>query len=77
MVQLKGEGGLAKNFHEHWQDMKENAEVVKTTVTAYKKVLSEMLAANVYEINSVLFLPYRKERTIPLKGEMQVELISL
>lgn len=73
----QGEDGMAENFHKQWQDMRQNSEVVKTTVMANKKVLTDLAAHNTVEINSILFLPYKIERTIPLRSELHVELIPV
>lgn len=74
---LNGEDGLVKNFHQQWQDLRQRGELVKTTVALDKKLLAEMDAHNTYEVNGVLFLPQKLERTIPLSGEAELTMMPL
>ena len=64
-------------LHAGWQAVKENMQVVKTEYTANQKVLADMAAANCHEIEGVLFLPQKIERTIPLGKTVQVQLVPL
>lgn len=72
-----GEDGLATNFHKLWQQVKENNDVVKTELKADQKLLGELQAYNIYEINNVLYLPYKIERKIPLNGKLTISLTPL
>lgn len=72
-----GADGIAKNFHESWQAIQESGEVVKTDIAYNQKVRSDIAAGNVVEINSVLFLPYKIERSIPMKNNATLYLMPL
>lgn len=72
-----GEDGLASNFHKLWQQLKENNDIVKTELRADQKLLGELQAHNIYEIDNVLYLPYKVERKIPLDGSLTISLTPL
>ncbi len=72
-----GEDGIATNFHKSWQQVKENNDVVKTELRASQKLLSELQAYNIYEIDNILYLPYKIERKIPLDGKLTISLTPL
>lgn len=73
----QGDDGMAKNFHQLWQDMKENMQVVKTRVQVNQKIIQELKEHNCYEIDNVLYLPYKTEPTIPVGSDMGIELVAL
>lgn len=73
----QGSDGLALNFHRVWQSMRLNAEIVKTSVKGSRKALNDLAVNNCCEINNVLFLPYKIERDIPMKGSIEISLIAL
>lgn len=73
----QGTDGLGINFHKEWQDMQQNREVVKTSITCNQKVLQDLNNNNSVEINGVVFLPYKIKRTIPLKSSMEISLVPL
>lgn len=66
---LHGDDGLVKNLQEQYQDVVDRIETVKVTVNSSRKLLAEMDAANTIEINNVLYLPYKRYRTIPHKND--------
>ncbi len=72
-----GDYGLAKNFHNIWQDARQNGQVVKTTIKADHKILAEIRNANCLEIDNILYLPYKLERTIPHNGVVKIHLMLL
>lgn len=72
-----GEYGLAKNFHNGWQAARSNAQIVKTNVRADHKILSEVQAATAMEIDNILYLPYKTERSIPNNGSVKMHLMLL
>lgn len=72
-----GDYGIAKNFHLGWQNARSNAQIIKTTCRVNDKILSEMAAANTYEIDSILYLPYKTERSIPNNGVVKKHLMLL
>jgi len=74
---LKGDDGVAKNFHTVWQDALEGAEIVKTSVAINKKVLTDINNHNVFEVRGVQFLLNKTERTIPMKNTMDIYLVPL
>lgn len=74
---LQGEDGIAENFHTLWQAMLEKKEVIKTNIIASQKVLTDLGNNNCEEINGVLFLPYKLQRTIPLGSTMEISLVPL
>lgn len=73
----QGSDGLAENFHRVWQDLRQNAEIIKTTIKGSQKALSDLAANNCWEINNVLFILYKIERNIPMEGEIEISLIAL
>ena len=73
----QGDDGLAANFHTVWQDFRNNAEVVKTKVKSSQKILTDLQNNNCVEINNVLFLPYKIDRVIPMKSQMDIELMVM
>lgn len=72
-----GTDGLAINFHKDWEELRDRMEIIKTSITADQKVLTEMANHNCYEINNILFIPYRTERSIPMKAGMEISLVPL
>lgn len=73
----QGDDGLAANFHKAWLNLSMNMEVVKTNITCNQKVLQDLFVNNFVEINNVLFLPYKINRTIPLKSTVEIILVPL
>lgn len=73
----QGADGMAKSFHQVWQDMKENMQVVKTSIQTDQKVMQELKENNCYEIDNVLYLPYKTYPTIPLGKDMEIDLVAL
>jgi hypothetical protein len=74
---LDGPKGMAKNFHENWQDLQEVNDIVKVTVEADKKFMAELSQANTIEIDNVLFIPQKIESQLPLQGTIDMEIIPL
>lgn len=72
-----GSKGMALNFHTAWQAVKQNMEVVKTSVRGNQKTISDISYHNCYEINGTLFLMNKIDRTIPLKASLDVELVPI
>ena len=74
---LWGEDGLAKNFHAKWQQIKDKAESIKTSIITDRKIMQDLQNNNTIEINSILFLCNKIERNIPQLGPMTVYLTPL
>jgi len=72
-----GDYGLAKNFHNSWQLARQNGQVVKTSIKADHKIFAEIQKANCLEIDNILYLPYKLERTIPHNGTVKIHLMLL
>jgi hypothetical protein len=74
----QGKDGLAENFHKEWQDMKERGEIVKTKLHSVdKKLLGELRDNNCYEIDNVLYIPYQRSPSIPMRNVMEVEFMTI
>ena len=73
----KGVDGLAAKQHKTWQDMRQNMEIVKTTYMADQKLMATLANANCHEIDGVLFIPYKIEKTIPMKKIITVSVVPL
>ncbi len=73
----RGADGLAENFHKKWEEMQIQIEILKTDIKADTKVITEMDASNIYEINGIQFLPYKRERQIPCKVPVTQYLIPI
>jgi hypothetical protein len=73
----RGADGLAENFHKLWEEMQIQIEILKTEIIADTKTITEMDAANIYEINGIQFLPYKRERQIPCKVPVTQYLIPI
>ncbi len=71
---FSGDYGIAKNFHTIWQEAMTNAQIVKTNARADFKVLNELQTSNCVEIDSILYLTRKKERTVPNKGIVKLHL---
>lgn len=74
---LNGVDGMAQNYHTGWQDLRERGEVVKTTIAANKRALNAMKQHNCYEVNGVIFLPYKTEPSVPQRKGMVVWLMPI
>lgn len=72
-----GEYGIAKNFHSQWQAARKNAQIVKVNIRADHKVLYDIEAASVLELQNILYLPYKMERSIPHNGTVKMHLMLL
>ena len=73
----QGDDGMATNFHAQWQDFKEKAEVVKTKVLVDQRVLTALATHNCFEVDSILYIPYQINRTIPKRQQMEIQLVPL
>jgi hypothetical protein len=71
---FKGVYGLAQNFHARWQAAKENMEIVKSSIMANTAVITQLKACNTIEMNNILLLPYKIEKTIPLQPNVQISM---
>ena len=72
-----GDYGIAKNFHGQWQNMRSNAQIVKTDVRADHKIMNEIQQSSQLEIDSIEYLPFKNERTIPHNGNVKMHLVLL
>jgi hypothetical protein len=75
-LSLYGTDGLA-TLHSKWQDVKEKAETVKTSITVDKKMWAQIQQATQVEIDSVIYLVQKNERTIPQLEPMVIYLIPM
>ena len=71
---FKGLFGIAENFHKKWQAAKENQEIVKSIIKADTAVMEQLKACNTIELNNILLLPYKTEKTIPLQQSVQISM---
>ncbi len=69
--------GIVPTFHSKWQAVQENTEVIKITINIDKRILMEIKAADILQIQNVLFLPRKIESSIPLEGTITMELVPL
>ena len=76
-LSLQGTEGIAENFHVQWQELKANMETIKTQIPVTRKTLEEFLLADSVEIHNVHVLPYKIERSVPLKGSLTAYLVPL
>jgi len=67
---FKGTFGIAQKFHLRWQEAKENQEIVKIDIAADTAVMEQIKACNTIELNNILLLPYKLEKTMPLKNQV-------
>ena len=74
---LDGEYGIANCFHNQWQRARGNAQIIKADIKANDKVLSDIQNNNCMEIDSILYLPYKNERSIPNNGIVKMNLMLL
>jgi hypothetical protein len=70
----KTDSGMAIVFHKDWQDIRQNLELVKTTITANRRILRGIADSNYLEIKGCLFMLSKADKTIPLKSVIDVEL---
>lgn len=70
-----GDTGIAKIFHEDWQQIKQNVETIKTSLIIDRRVMKGLQDNNFLEIKNCLYLLSKIEKTIPMKETMDVELV--
>jgi hypothetical protein len=66
---LDNAAGIAPNLHQSFEDIMDRIETVKVTANANTKMLAEMDGANTVEIDNILYLPFKRYRSIPLKND--------
>lgn len=76
-LSINGANGLAESFHVPWQNIIENAELVKIVAQGNQKVLHILRTYNRFQIAGTLFLLKKIERTIPQGATIKLELIPL
>lgn len=74
---IKGSQGLDEGFHHRWQLVNEANETVTMEFIADKKLLQDLQMHNTLQIQNVQYLPRKINRTIPLEGLIQIEMIPL
>lgn len=74
-LSLTGDFSLVEVFHKEWQEIKQGMEPLKMQVSANRKVLADMDEADFVEINGCHFIVKNKEREIPVRGMVEVELV--
>lgn len=72
-----GEDGIAENFHAKWQEVLDKKEVIKTSLMANQKTITDLNLNDCVEKSNVLFLPYKIERTVPLGTDVEISLVPL
>jgi hypothetical protein len=72
-----GTEAMAENFHTRWQDALRNKEILKIKIDAANNVIKLIREANTIEIQSVHFLHYKTERTIPASDQTTIYLVAL
>lgn len=70
-----GDTGIAKIFHDDWQQIKQNQETVKTFLTIDRRVMKGIQENNYLEIKGTQFLLSKTYKTIPMEEKMDVELV--
>jgi len=70
-----GDTGIAKTFHDAWQQIKQNQETVKTFLRINRRVAAALQKNNFFEIKGTLYLLSKTEKTIPMKDTVDVELV--
>lgn len=74
---LNATKGIGTQLHKNWQDVQEINEIVKVSVNANKKLLTEINAANTIQIHNILFLPKQTETTIPHQDLISMDLVPI
>ena len=74
---LQGSSGLAANFHKNWQDAQSSKSAIKITMNADAKLMKDMEDNNTLQINNVLYLVSKIERSIPLGRTITVDMLPL
>ncbi len=64
-----GSNNIVDALHKDWIDLKESMEIMKTDMCIDKKILTEMDAADKFEIDNIIYLPYKVERSLPLPND--------
>jgi hypothetical protein len=74
---LQGADGLAACCHSQWQNVIEQNEKVKLKLNINAITLRQLDAATCVELNNVLLVPVKTERSIPNSGVITVEMMPL
>jgi hypothetical protein len=69
--------GFAAAWHLSWEKLKGKLETIKVQLASDKKALSLYTAADCLEINSIHFIPYKTERSIPASEKFDAYLVPL
>ena len=69
--------GFAKKFHTAWEDLKTNLQTVKFELATNKKALNLFKDAECIEVNSVQYINYKTERSLPAQQTQDVYLVPL
>lgn len=72
-----GDTGIAKIFHDDWQQIKQNQETVKTSLIIDRRVMNALQENNFLEIENCFYILSKAEKTIPMKELMKVELMVI
>lgn len=72
-----GPDGMAVNFHTDWQNLQQNREIVKLDIVANQKTLQLVNSSSILQWESVQFMLYKIERSIPLQSSMRLWLVPL
>ena len=72
-----GDTGIAKIFHDDWQQIKQNQETVKTSLDIDRRVMAGIQNNNFLEIKNCFYLLNLVEKTIPMKETMDIQLIVI
>jgi hypothetical protein len=74
-LSLISDEGLVSSFHKRWEDIRQGAEIIKTTINLDRRIYDTLMAKDMWIALGIYYLPYRMERTLPLDGTAQVELL--
>lgn len=69
--------GFAQNFHTAWMKLLSNMESVKFSITTNRQALQLYNTAECLEIKSILYIPYKTERSIPAGEDFEAYLVPL
>lgn len=73
----KGRFGLVEKFHKKWQQSRNNAQILKAQMQTDQSVYENLRKANCLEIESILTIPVKIERSIPDNGSMKMHMMIL
>ncbi|HRN80174.1 MAG TPA: hypothetical protein PKY29_04350 [Ferruginibacter sp.] len=74
---LKATHGIGNILHRQWQQLLNKVETVEVEINTDEKLLREIQNADILQAHNIMFIPYKRTWSVPLRGKILQEMKPL